>query len=96
MESALTICWGGQLSRLYTGYNFSSSQKYKAVIPTKVGAEKSMYGKMGVWGRISALPLLYGCSSMESAGLQNRRLGEQSLPPVPGRKSLQNFLAKGK
>ena len=27
---------------------------------------------------------IYGCSSMESAGLQNRRLGEQSLPPVPG------------
>lgn len=26
---------------------------------------------------------IYGCSSMESAGLQNRRLGEQSLPPVP-------------
>ena len=27
--------------------------------------------------------IIYGCSSMESAGLQNRRLGEQSLPPVP-------------
>ena len=26
---------------------------------------------------------IYGCSSMESAGLQSRRLGEQSLPPVP-------------
>nr|DAY25938.1 MAG TPA: hypothetical protein [Caudoviricetes sp.] len=30
---------------------------------------------------------IYGCSSMESAGFQIRRLGEQSLPPVPGRKS---------
>ena len=26
------------------------------------------------------------CSSMESAGLQNRKMREQSLPPVPGRK----------
>ena len=74
MESALTICWGGQISRLYTGYNFSSSQKYKAVIPTKVGAEKSMYEKIGVWGRISALPLLFPSA---------RGSASASGPPMP-------------
>lgn len=52
--------------------------------------------RMWLYVRCKSSPAqtIYGCSSMESAGLQNRRLGEQSLPPVPGRKSLQNFLVK--
>mgnify|MGYP007039229860 CR=1 FL=1 len=41
--------------------------------------------RMWLYVRCKSSPAqtIYGCSSMESAGLQNRRLGEQSLPPVP-------------
>ena len=82
MESALTICWGEQTFRLYTGYSFSSSQKHKAVIPTKVGAEKSMYGKMGVWGRISALPLLFPSARRftSASGPSNKRCLAENYP----------------
>lgn len=85
MESALTICWGEQTFRLYTGYNFSSSQKHKAVIPTKVGAEKSMYGKMGVWGRISALPLLFPSARRftSASGPSNKRYPAENCPLCP-------------